>query len=115
MYSSWGTGYIKDKVGTAASDYTYAMSTSHDSGSPVTEGQEATFTITRTLGTGKTASAQTVYVSTKEGTAGLEDYQSLDKLAVDFKADELTKTVVVKTESDSSSILIASKYPKLSR
>ena len=77
------------------------MSTSHDSGSPVTEGQEATFTITRTLGSGKTASAQTVYVSTKEGTAGLEDYQSLENLAVDFKADELTKTVVVKTESDS--------------
>ena len=60
------------------------MSTSHNSGSPVTEGQEATFTITRTLGVERQPLHRR-YMSTKEGTAGLEDYQSLDKLAVILK------------------------------
>ena len=61
----------------------------------MTEGQDASFTITRTLASGKTASAATVYVSTRDGTATVEtaDYEFNFNLAVDFKKDELSKEV----------------------
>ena len=68
---------------------------------PVKEGEDAIFTIARTLEAGKTASAQTVYLNTKSGTATKEDFQEQEKFAIHFKSDELTKDFVVKTEPDS--------------
>ena len=70
---------MKDKVGTASSDYSYAI-TSHSNpnlSDAVTEGNGHYFTITRTLATGKTAAKATVYVSTRDGTAltANQDYQ----------------------------------------
>ncbi|PQM55454.1 MAG: hypothetical protein CML39_08070, partial [Rhodobacteraceae bacterium] len=107
-YAAWASGYIKDKAGTAASDYSYAITSSHANpnlSDAVTEGQDASFTITRTLASGKTASAATVYVSTRDGTATVEtaDYEFNFNLAVDFKKDELSKEVTIPTFSDSAS------------
>ena len=136
IYSAWDSGYIKDKVGTASSDYTYTITSSHANpnlSDAVDEGKEATFTITRTLANNATASAATVYVSTRDRTATTqeEDYQSFNQalckylrdgtvptfsanqeniselyknnLPVDFKKDELTKEVTIPTFSDSFS------------
>ena len=91
---------MKDKVGTASSDYSYAITSSHSNpnlSDAVTEGNDATFTITRTLATGKTAAKATVYVSTRDGTAltANQDYQFYLNLPVDFKKDELTKEVTI--------------------
>ena len=48
-YSAWDSGYIKDKAGSAAADYTYTITSSHANpnlSDAVDEGKEATFTIT---------------------------------------------------------------------
>ena len=100
-YYQWDKGYIADdtSAANALNNYTYAVTSAHTSGSGVTEGGQATFTITRTKTSGD-AVAATVYVATSEGTADSEDFEAITKQAVDFKKDELTKTITVQTKED---------------
>jgi Ca2+-binding RTX toxin-like protein len=94
-YSAYSTAYLKDAV---VADYNYSISSSAGTSSAaIAEGGEITFTITR----GTSGSASTVYVSTVGSSAGASDYQSIDKLAVNFASYETTKTVTVKTNTDS--------------
>ena len=101
-----GFGYIKDRP-IVPLLITPAITSSHANpnlSDAVDEGKEATFTITRTLANNATASAATVYVSTRDGTATTqeEDYQSFFNQAIDFKKDELSKEFTVPTFSDSA-------------
>ena len=92
---AYASGYIADA---AVADYSYSVTSSTTSGSPVVEGGKITFTITRS-GTG---SASTIYVGTEAGTADSDDgdYQALAGVAVNFGANETTRTVTVSTYSD---------------
>ena len=92
--TTFSSGYIQDPAATAP-DYNYTI-TSSASPTPVNEGGVVTFTVTRS-GSG---AASTVYVSTTTGTAGTDDYQSLDKVALSFAVGESSKTVTVNTYTD---------------
>ena len=63
---------------------------------PVKEGEDAIFTIARTLEAGKTASAQTVYLNTKSGTATKEDFQAQEKFAIHLNLMNSQKTLLLK-------------------
>jgi len=95
QWSSYGIAYIKDPA-VVVTNYNYSISSSTSS-APVTEGGTVTFTVTR-AGSG---SASVVYLSTYAGTAGVTDYQGLDKVALNFSANETSKTVTVNTYTDS--------------
>ena len=61
----------------------------------------ATFTISRSeIDASKTDVPATVYVATSIGTAGLDDYESVTKQAIEFKANETSKTFTVQTKED---------------
>ncbi|MBF0341329.1 MAG: hypothetical protein HQL95_10270 [Magnetococcales bacterium] len=92
-YTSYGAGFIKDNP---LSTYNYTV-TSNASSTAIVEGNSVVFTITRNAGN----TASTVYLSTLAGTATSEDYQALDKFAVNFSAFETTKTVSVAINTDS--------------
>ena len=64
-------------------------------------GSDITFTVTRTKTSGSDLPT-TVYLSTTHSTTGGNDFVSLDKQALAFKADELSKKVIVKTNTDST-------------
>ncbi|MGD9881831.1 MAG: Calx-beta domain-containing protein [Reyranella sp.] len=89
------SAYIAD---VAVASYSYGVTSSATSGSPVVEGGTITFTITRS-GSG---TASTVYVGTEAGTATSDegDYQELTGIAVNFAANETTRTVTVSTYAD---------------
>ena len=74
------------------------------SNSAAKEGEQITFTITRARDDGAAISgsdkASTVYVSTTEGSAYSDDYQSFSLKEVEFKKDETVKTVTVDTIVD---------------
>ncbi len=89
----YASAYITDAV---TANYSYTVTSNAPSGSPVAEGGTVTFTITRS----SIGSASTVYLSTTPGTAGDSDYQTLDKLALTFAANETSKTVTVATYTD---------------
>ena len=72
------------------------MVSNSDSSNPTTEGDDISFTITRS----SSGTASTVYVSTSAVTAGTSDYQLLNKLAVNFAANETVKTVKVSSLTD---------------
>ena len=79
--------YIED---TPYEDYNYELSVEKDEDGndiPVTEGDNATVTITRS-GSGK---ASTVYIRTGNGTTQGEDFQAMDRFAVEFAAHEESK------------------------
>ncbi|MBF0339617.1 MAG: hypothetical protein HQL95_01470, partial [Magnetococcales bacterium] len=93
-YATYSSGYLKDGV---AASYTYTVTSSADSTTPVTEGNAITFTITRS-GSG---SASTVYVSTTDSSAvGGSDFQAVTAQEVKFAATETSKTVTVNTWQD---------------
>ena len=55
---------------------------------PVTEGEQAKFTITRTKVSGDNIAAK-VYLHTSKGTAGEDDFEIIYKQALEFKKNEL--------------------------
>ena len=88
------TAFIKD---VAVTSYGYTVASSAATlGNAALEGQNITFTITRT-GTG---TASTVYLSTLAGTAGSLDYSALTKQALDFSTFDTSKTITVTTYKD---------------
>ncbi|SVE64384.1 uncharacterized protein METZ01_LOCUS517238, partial [marine metagenome] len=96
-YAAFASGGIKDAVAETETDYDYTITSSAGSLTPVEEGGQITFTITRS-GTG---SASTVYVTTQQSTAKYNsDYTPLS-LTLNFAAYETSKTVTVNTLSDS--------------
>ncbi len=102
-YHSYASGYLKDNTDAADSvnNYSYTISSSAgESFSAVEEGSNITFTITRTLASGKTAAKSTVYLSTSESLASSDDFKSKNLEALEFKANETTKTVTVETYAD---------------
>ncbi|MAI97565.1 MAG: hypothetical protein CML37_02590 [Rhodobacteraceae bacterium] len=103
-YAAFGRAFITDNVSAAnaVANYNYAISgTNNTEGKAVSEGSDITFTVTRTKTSGSDLPT-TVYLSTTHSTTGGNDFVSLDKQALAFKADELSKTVIVKTNTDST-------------
>jgi hypothetical protein len=92
--STYAAAYIKD---VALANYTYTLSSDATSTSAAIEGGSITFTISRS-GSG---SASTVYVSTSNGSAlGGSDFAALSRQAINFAANETSKTVTVATYQD---------------
>jgi hypothetical protein len=93
-WDSYAAGYIRD---VADAGFTYSVSSSTTDGTPVAEGGEVVFTITRS-GTG---AASTVYVATSDASAwGGYDYEWLNPVAVSFAPGETQKTVAIATYAD---------------
>ncbi|WP_299731043.1 Calx-beta domain-containing protein [uncultured Endozoicomonas sp.] len=93
------TAFIEN---TPYDDYNYTLSTTTDDNGddlPVTEGDNAKITITRS-GTGN---ASTVYIRTAEGSAQGDDFKEMDRFAVEFAEHEASKTIDIKTFTDSVS------------
>jgi len=96
-YSNYVSGYISDVTG--KSGFSYGISGNSNSSS-VIEGESITFTIDRS-GSG---SSSIVYLVSSDGNAlAGDDYAGLDAYAVEFAADETSKTVTVETYIDSES------------
>lgn len=96
-YAAYGIGYIDDLSLSNEADFTYEIASL--SGNSVSEGSVETFVITRS-GSG---SASSVYVSTIDGSADGDDYGAISLQKIEFNAKETTKTVDVKTYSDTLS------------
>jgi len=95
-YATYSTAYLKDPV--AVVDYSYTVSSSaSSSAAAATEGGLITFTVTRSA----SGSASTVYLSTEDASTVAGDYQGVDKLAMNFAANETVKTMTVATNTDS--------------
>ena len=95
-YSNYVSGYISDEQG--ADRYSYSISSNSSANNLVVEGESITFTIDRS-GSG---SSSTVYLGTNDSSALVGvDYAGLDAYAVEFAADETSKTVTVETYVDS--------------
>ncbi len=94
FYATSGIGFMKDNP---TLEYNYTIANNSPEASPVGEGGQVAFTVTRN-GTG---TASTVYLSTLAGTAGAADYAGLDKLPVAFAEYETVKTVTVNLLTDS--------------
>ena len=91
-YISYGNGTIVDG-GTASVSYTYSVEDVS-----VTEGETATFTITRD----SSSTASSVFVNTSEWDATLgSDFETLTGSEIAFAAGETSKTVSVATYTDS--------------
>ena len=105
-YEAWAEGYIaNDSNATdAAANYSYTVTSSHNtSGAGVKEGNDITFTITRTKTGSGNDLATTIYYSTSAGTASDEDFQVITNQVLEFKADETSKIVTVSTKADDES------------
>ena len=94
--------YIKNDSSGADSvaNFSYAITTDSGSSSAAKEGEDITFTITRTLAGGKTAAKSSVFVSTTLGSTDSSDIEVLKNKKLTFKKDETVKTVKVKTKLD---------------
>ena len=90
---SYGLGFVENQE---YKSYSYELTNNSPSDSPVEEGSEITFTVTRS-GSG---TESTVYLSTSDGSAGVEDFNSKDTVAISFAPYETVKTVSVSTISD---------------
>jgi alpha-tubulin suppressor-like RCC1 family protein len=99
--ATYGSAYIKD---IPVVSYSYKVSSNAaTSSAAVIEGNDVTFTITRTASGSGVGSASTVYVSTSDGSAyGDSDFASINLQSVTFGANETSKTVTVKTLADST-------------
>jgi alpha-tubulin suppressor-like RCC1 family protein len=95
FYATSGIGFMKDNP---TLEYNYTIANNSPEASPVGEGGQVTFTVTRN-GTG---TASTVYLSTVAGTAGAADYAGMDKVPVAFAEYETVKTVTVNLLTDSA-------------
>ena len=91
-YITWGTATIEDA---ASSNVTYIYDVDDLT---VTEGEDATFTITRD----GSSTASTVYVSTTFDTADANDITVITSQEVAFDEGETSKTITVETLTDSS-------------
>ena len=103
QYETYKTGYIKDDADAkkAIDNYTYTItSVNSPKSNGALEGSNATFVIKRTLKDGETASASKVYISTTEATATKYDFVPLDMQLIEFKKDDLEKTIKVETKED---------------
>ena len=97
-YAAYASGGIKDPE-EAAVDYDYTITSSAPVGSPVEEGSDIVFTITRS----DSGTPSTVYILTSQSTAEYNtDYTPLSS-TVNFAFNETVKTVTVSTLSDSES------------
>lgn len=94
FYATSGIGFMKDNP---TLEYNYTIANNSPEATPVGEGGQVSFTVTRN-GTG---TASTVYLSTVPGTAGAADYAGIDKLPVAFAEYETVKTVTVNLLTDS--------------
>ena len=94
---AFASGGIKDAV--VETDYDYTITSSASSSSPVEEGGQITYTITRS-GSG---TASTVYVATNAVNTATQhvDFTHISSQAVSFASDETVKTVTVDTLTDS--------------
>ena len=84
------------EAGAAPPVFSYALASSAGEATPATEGDTVTLTITRS-GTG---AASTVYVSTTGISAGAGDFGGVNRVAVNFAAQETTASLAVKTNAD---------------
>ena len=103
-YDAYNSAYIGDNANAAAAvnNYTYTITGDNNTeAKAASEGSNITFTVTRTKNSGSDVAA-TVYLTTTHSTTDGDDIVSLDKKALDFKADELSKTVTIETNTDSS-------------
>ena len=75
------------------------MTSTNTSNNKVTEGNAATFTISRTKNSGNDAAA-TGLCKDFVGTADEDDFETVIKHAIEFKSNELTKTFTVNTKED---------------
>ncbi|WP_024297130.1 Calx-beta domain-containing protein [Methylomicrobium lacus] len=89
-------GDIVDLNTTDETLYNYTII--HDASSGANEGDEITFTITRS----DSGTPSTVYLSTSGSSADSSDFAVYDKYRLDFKADERVKPFKVKTYHDST-------------
>ena len=94
-YASYGFAYLKDPAEPVA-DYTYSLSSNAGATTPVTEGGQVTFTITRSA----SGTSSTVYLNTSDGTAVNNDYQGVAAYSLTFAANETEKTFTVNTNTD---------------
>ncbi len=85
--------FIKD---TPYEDYNYTLSSDGTEDDPLSEGENATITVTRD-GSGNPS---IVYLRTSRGSTGEDDFEELEELAVEFAAHEESKTVEIKTYTD---------------
>ena len=89
-YTDYAPAYITDTI---PDDYTYTVTSGDDY---ITEGDDVTFTITRSdIGT-----SSTVYLWTTEDTATASDFEEIIGEPLTFQADETVKTVTIKTIVD---------------
>ena len=99
--AAYSEAYITNKV--TEKDYNYTITSNSSTESPVTEGKDITFTITRD----DTGSASTVYLYTGGGTADdsgeAVDYKSIASLPLSFSSFETEKIVTITTYKDSLS------------
>lgn len=93
-YAAYSIGYMVDAV-EEKYDYVLSSQASTEEGA-VGEGGKITVTVTRS----SSGTASTVYLSSIEGTAKNSDYAMLDKLAVNFLANETVKTITLDTYLD---------------
>ncbi len=84
------------EAGAAPPVFSYALASSAGEATPATEGDTVTLTITRS-GTG---AASTVYLSTTGISAGAGDFAGVNRVAVNFAAQETTASIAVKTNAD---------------
>jgi Ca2+-binding RTX toxin-like protein len=90
------TGHVKDAA--VVANYTYTVTNNSSAAAPMPEAGAITFTVTRS-GSG---TASTVYLSTTPGTANDADYTGLTKFALDFAANETSKTVSIGVAQDNT-------------
>nr|CRH06297.1 Putative protein involve in cell communication. Containing ten Calx-beta domains [Candidatus Magnetococcus massalia] len=93
-YSTYASGYITDSTQT---DYSYTISSSATSSSPVNEGETVTFTITRN----DSGSKSVVYLSTSHGDTSYGDYEIINYESITFEAYDTSKTFTLETYQDS--------------
>ncbi len=100
-WATYASAFIKD---IPIVSYSYKVtSNAATSGSAVIEGNDVTFTITRTASGTGSGSASTVYVSTSDGSASRNsDFAPIDLQSVTFGINDTSKTVTVKTLTDTA-------------
>jgi predicted RNA-binding protein with TRAM domain len=98
-YDAYAGAYIKNVDAADTETYDYSISSNAGYGSPATEGEDITLTVTRS-GTG---SESTVYVKTHNGTAkNGSDFNGISSQAVVFAEYETSKTITLDTYEDSN-------------
>ena len=96
-YDAWGTGYLQDPPAEGENSSVY-FTVERSSSWNTTEGDDINFVVTKH---GTATSTTTAYVATGFGTATQDtDYTNIPTTALEFGANETTKTVTVSTITD---------------